>query len=186
MHALVTGGSGFLGRYLVERLTARGDHVRSMSRNPPDDLAATNVEVIRGDIRDGAAVGEACRGVDAVFHVAALPGVWGDAGEYHDINVVGTKNVLAGCRAHGVGRLIYTSSPSVVFDGRSHSRANESLPYAETFLCAYPQTKALAEQAVLAANGIDGLNTVALRPHLIFGPRDPDLLPRVVQRAAAG
>mgnify|MGYP002623634803 FL=1 len=186
MHALVTGGSGFLGRYLVERLTARGDHVRSMSRNPPDDLAATNVEVIRGDIRDGAAVGEACRGVDAVFHVAALPGVWGDAGEYHDINVVGTKNVLAGCRAHGVGKLIYTSSPSVVFDGRSHSRANESLPYAETFLCAYPQTKALAEQAVLAANGIDGLNTVALRPHLIFGPRDPHLLPRVVQRAAAG
>ena len=150
------------------------------------DLAAKRIEVGRGDIRDADTVAEACCGVDVVFHVAALPGVWGDPGKYHDINFVGTKNVLAGCQTHGISKLIYTSSPSVVYDGRPHTGANESLDYAVSYLCAYPQTKALAEQAVLAANGVGGLNTVALRPHLIFGPRDPHLLPRVVQRAAAG
>lgn len=186
MHALVTGGSGFLGRYIVERLAARGDRVRSLSRNPPADLASPRIEVVRGDIRDRQTVIDACRGVDAVFHVAAVPGVWGDPGTYYDINVLGTKHVLAACCTHRVPKLIFTSSPSVVFDGRAHEGANELLPYAETFLCAYPQTKAVAERAVLAANGEDGLATVALRPHLVFGPRDPHLLPRVVRRGAAG
>jgi nucleoside-diphosphate-sugar epimerase len=186
MHALVTGGSGFLGRYLVEQLAARGDRVRCLSRSAPQEMAAERIEIVRGDIRDAEQVREACRGVDTVFHVAAVPGVWGDAATFYDINVAGTKHVIAGCREHGVRRLIFTSSPSVVFDGHSHAGANESLPYARTFLCAYPQTKAIAEQAVLAANGTGGLSTVALRPHLIFGPRDPHLLPRVVQRAAAG
>jgi nucleoside-diphosphate-sugar epimerase len=186
MHALVTGGSGFLGRYIVERLAARGNRVRSLSRRAPDDLASLGVDVVSGDIRDAETVGDACRGVDTVFHVAALPGVWGDPSEFHDINVVGTRNVLAGCRAHGVRRLIYTSSPSVVYDGRPHTGADESLQYAAAFLCAYPQTKAIAERAVLDAHGTGRLAAVALRPHLIFGPRDPHLLRRVVQRAAAG
>src|SRR4029079_19235895 len=149
-------------------------------------LASKNVKVVRGDIRDARSVSDACRDVDAVFHTAALAGVWGNPIEYHGINVVGTQNVLAGCRQHGVQKLIFTSSPSVVFDGRPQVGADESLPYAESFLCPYPQTKAIAERAVLAANGKDGLTTVALRPHLIFGPRDPHLLPRVVQRAATG
>jgi len=186
MHALVTGGSGFLGRYIVEQLAARGDRVRCLSRSAPHEMAAERIEIVRGDIRDAGQVREACRGVDTVFHVAAVPGVWGDAATFYDINVAGTQHVIAGCREHGVRRLIFTSSPSVVFDGHSHAGANESLPYARTFLCVYPQTKAIAEQAVLAANGTGGLCTVALRPHLIFGPRDPHLLPRVVQRAAAG
>jgi len=186
MHALVTGGSGFLGRYIVEQLAARGDRVRCLSRSAPQEMATERVEIVRGDIRDAAQVRDACRGVDVVFHVAAVPGVWGAAATFHDINVVGTRNVIAGCRQNGVRKLVFTSSPSVVFDGKSHTGANESLPYAESFLCAYPQTKAIAERAVLAANGADGLTTVALRPHLIFGPRDPHLLRRVVQRAAAG
>lgn len=186
MHALVTGGSGFLGRYIVEQLAARGDRVRSLSRQPPDDLASDSIEIIRGDIRDAQAVADACRGVEAVFHTAAVPRIWGPAAEYYQINVGGTMNVLAGCREHGVGRLVFTSSPSVVFDGRPHAGANESLPYAESALAVYPQTKALAEHAVLEANGTDSLATIALRPHLIFGPRDPHLLPRVVQRGAAG
>ncbi|MBL8848837.1 MAG: NAD-dependent epimerase/dehydratase family protein [Planctomycetaceae bacterium] len=186
MHALVTGGSGFLGRYIVERLVARGDRVRSLSRWPPDDLASERVDVVRGDIRDARTVADACRGVEAVFHTAAVPRIWGPKAEYHEINVGGTMNVLAGCREHGVGRLVFTSSPSVVFDGRPHAGANESLPYAKSHLAVYPQTKALAEHAVLDANGMNGLATVALRPHLIFGPGDPHLLPRVVQRAMTG
>jgi 2-alkyl-3-oxoalkanoate reductase len=186
MHALVTGGSGFLGRYIVEQLAARGDRVRCLSRSAPPELASDRVEIVRGDIRDAAQVRDACRDVDAAFHVAAVPGVWGDAATFHDINVVGTRNVIAACRDSRVPRLIFTSSPSVVFDGTSHAGADESLPYAASFLCAYPQTKAIAERAVLAANGSHDLSTIALRPHLIFGPRDPHLLPRVVQRAAAG
>jgi 2-alkyl-3-oxoalkanoate reductase len=186
MHALVTGGSGFLGRYIVEQLAARGDRVRCLSRSAPPDLASERIEIVRGDIRDAGQVREACRDVDVVFHVAAVPGVWGDTGTFHDINVVGTRNVIAACQANRVRKLVFTSSPSVVFDGKPHTGANESLPYASSFLCAYPQTKAIAERAVLAANGSDGVATVALRPHLIFGPRDPHLLPRVVQRAATG
>lgn len=186
MHALVTGGSGFLGRYIVEQLTDRGDRVRCLSRSAPAEMASERVEIVRGDIRDAAQVRAACRDVDAVFHVAAVPGVWGVGDTFHDINVVGTNNVIAACRDSGVRRLIFTSSPSVVFDGTPHTGADESLPYAASFLCAYPRTKAIAERAVLAANGGDGLCTVALRPHLIFGPRDPHLLPRVVRRAAAG
>lgn len=182
----MTGGSGFLGRYIVEQLAARGDRVRCLSRSAPAELGSERIEIVRGDIRDAAQVRDACRGVEAVFHVAAVPGVWGDAATFYDINVTGTRNVIAGCRDNAVRKLIFTSSPSVVFDGRPHAGANESLPYAQTFLCAYPQTKAIAEQAVLAANGTSGLCTVALRPHLIFGPRDPHLLPKVVQRAAAG
>jgi nucleoside-diphosphate-sugar epimerase len=85
-----------------------------------------------------------------------------------------------------VPRLIYTSSPSVIYDGRHHRNANESLPYPSRYLCHYPHSKALAERAVLAANGTGGLATVALRPHLIWGPRDNHLIPRLIMRAKAG
>lgn len=185
MPALVTGASGFLGRQIVEQLLARGEVVRCFSRRRPEGVS-TDVECVRGDVRDATAVHAACRGVDAVFHAAALTGVWGDARAFYETNVLGTQHVIDACRAHSVPRLIYTSSPSVVYDGRPHEGADESLPYPAAYLAAYPRTKALAEQAVLAANGSASLSTVALRPHLIFGPGDPHLLPRVVRRAAAG
>jgi 2-alkyl-3-oxoalkanoate reductase len=186
MQALVTGGGGFLGRYIVELLVARGDAVRVFSRGRYPALDALGVETLQGDLRDVAQVCAACRGVETVFHVAGRPGVWGPWAEFYDTNTLGTEHVIAGCRAAGVSRLVYTSSPSVVYDGCPHENANESLPYPESFLCHYPQTKALAEAAVLAANGTDGLSTVSLRPHLIWGPRDNHLIPRLIQRAASG
>jgi nucleoside-diphosphate-sugar epimerase len=186
MHALVTGGGGFLGRYIVEQLVARGDRVRSFSRGAYPELEALGVETVRGDLSDEAAVRRACAGIDAVFHTAAVPGVWGPWTLFHETNTLGTENVLAACRATGVRKLIFTSSPSVVYDGRPHENASESLPYPERYLCHYPHTKALAEKAVLAASGQDGLVTVSLRPHLIWGPRDRHLIPRIIQRAAAG
>lgn len=186
MHALVTGGGGFLGRYVVEQLLARGDAVRVFARGRYPALDELGADTVRGDLRDAGAVREACRGVDVVFHVAGRPGVWGPWRAYYEVNTLGTEHVIAGCRAAGVSRLVYTSSPSVVYDGRPHENADESLPYTERFLCHYPRTKALAEAAVLDANGRNGLSTVGLRPHLIWGPRDNHLIPRLIQRARAG
>ena len=186
MRVLVTGGGGFLGRYIVEQLRQRGDEVRVFTRGKYPELTALGVELQQGDLRDPAAVRRACSGMETVFHVAAVPGVWGPWEMYHGINTQGTKHVLAGCLQQGVSRLIYTSSPSVVYDGQPHLNAEETLPYPATFLCHYPHSKALAEQAVLAANGRDGLATCALRPHLIWGPRDNHLIPRLLQKARTG
>lgn len=186
MLALVTGHGGFLGRYIVEQLLARGDRVRGISRRRYAELDALGVEQVEADLQDRAKVAEACRGVDAVFHTAAIAGIWGPWKDFYGINVVGTQNVLAGCREQGVSRLVYTSSPSVTFDGRDQCDVDESAPYPASFLCYYPQTKAQAEQEVLAANGKDGLYTCALRPHLIWGPRDSHLIPRLLGRAREG
>ncbi len=184
--ALVTGGGGFLGRYIVEQLVARGDSVRVFSRQCYPELNDLGVESHTGDLQDVAAVARACEQMDVVFHAAAIPGIWGPWKLFHGVNTLGTRNVIEGCRRHSVRRLIFTSSPSVVFDGHDHMGADESLPYAKRFLCHYPHSKALAEQAVLTANDRDGLRTCALRPHLIWGPRDTQLIPRLIARARSG
>lgn len=186
MRTLVTGGGGFLGRYLVEQLLADGATVRIFARGDYPELTAAGVEVVRGDLRDASAVRTACRGCDVVYHTAAIPGVWGPWRKFYETNTLGTQHVLAGCREHGVRKLIYTSSPSVVYDGQPHLDADESLPYPDRYLCHYPHTKALAEREVLAANEPGRLLTVSLRPHLIWGPRDNHLIPRLIARAKAG
>lgn len=185
MRALVTGGNGFLGRHIVARCLQRGWQVRTLHRSPAEDLAAHGVEVIRGDCAERAPVLRATSDCDLVFHVAAKAGVWGPWSEYHRANVLATEQVLAGCRTNAVPRLIHTSTPSVTFAGRDQDGVDESTPLAEQFLCAYPATKAIAEKAVLAANG-PGLATVALRPHLIWGTGDPHLLPRLCHRHRLG
>jgi nucleoside-diphosphate-sugar epimerase len=185
MKALVTGGGGFLGLYIVEQLLDDGFDVRVICRNRYERLDQLGVECVQGDIQDAALVASACEGVDAVFHVAAVPGIWGPWKMFHGINTVGTQNVIAGCRKYGVRKLIHTSSPSVIFDGHDHVDADESLSYPTKFLSHYPHSKALAEQAVIAANGPE-LATCALRPHLIWGPRDTQLVPRLIQRAQSG
>ncbi|MBI4425389.1 MAG: NAD-dependent epimerase/dehydratase family protein [Elusimicrobia bacterium] len=185
MRLLVTGGGGFLGGAIVRRLAARGDTVRSFSRGAYPELGALGVEQRRGDLGDAAAVTEACRGVDAVFHVGAKAGVWGPYAEFRRANVEGTRNVLEACRRLGVPRLVYTSSPSVVSSGRDLEGVDESAPYPRRYEAAYPETKAEAERLVLAANGA-GLATTALRPHLIWGPGDNHLVPRIVSRARSG
>jgi nucleoside-diphosphate-sugar epimerase len=184
MKALVTGGGGFLGGAVVRKLVERGDAVRSFTRTRYPWLDDLGVEQALGDLADPAAVAKAADGCDIVFHVAAKAGVWGRFADYHRVNVVGTQNVLAACQQAGVGRLVHTSTPSVVYTGPVEN-GNESLPYPRRYSAAYPRTKAVAEWAVLAANGPD-LFTVALRPHLIWGPGDPHLVPRVLARARAG
>ena len=188
MRALVTGGAGFLGRALVERLLREGHTVRSASRRAYPELEALGAESVVADVTDAKAVLRAADGCDTVFHVAALAGVWGRRMDYVRTNVIGTRNVLAACHAEGVRSLVFTSSPSVCFDGKDHRLAGNDLPYSKRFLAAYPETKAVAERDVLAANGSLGgeLATCALRPHLIFGPRDPHLVPRLLDRARRG
>jgi nucleoside-diphosphate-sugar epimerase len=185
LRALVTGGGGFLGGAIVRRLVERGDSVRSLARGDYPELRALGVETIRGDVAEIDATRRAAEGCDVVFHVAAKAGIWGPRAEFVRANVGGTRNVVEACRATGVGRLVFTSSPSVVYNGRDLEGVDESAPYPDHFDAHYPETKAEAERIVLRANGPD-LSTVAIRPHLIWGPGDNHLIPRIVARARAG
>jgi nucleoside-diphosphate-sugar epimerase len=182
---LVTGGTGFLGRRLVERLLGQGRDVTVLARRPADDLIARGVNFICADLADADAVRTACAGVETVFHTAAKVGVWGGYKKYFRANVVGTRALLNGCRVHGVKNFIHTSTPSVVYTGRDLAGADESLPLTTDCPAAYPRTKAIAEREVLAANS-PALHTIALRPHLIWGAGDPHLVPRLIGSARAG
>ncbi|NLC61208.1 MAG: NAD-dependent epimerase/dehydratase family protein, partial [Gammaproteobacteria bacterium] len=187
MKVLVTGGGGFLGQALCAGLVERGLDVTSFNRGHYPELDALGVRQVRGDLADADAVMAATRGADAIFHNAAKAGAWGDYDSYHRANVLGTQNVLVACRAHGIGRLVYTSTPSVTHR-KTHpveGGTAESVPYGSGFKAPYATTKTIAEKAVLAANGPE-LATVALRPRLIWGPGDNQLLPRLVERARAG
>ena len=186
MNVLVTGAGGFLGRYIVEQLRARGDRVRAFSRNRYEPLDRLGVETMVGDLRDPSAVRRACDAMDVVFHVAAVAGLGGPWRHYFEINTLGTRNVVRACWDANVPRLVYTSSPSVTFDGGDQCGVDESAPYPTQWLAHYPQSKALAEQLVLEANGAHGLLTCSLRPHLIWGPRDRHLIPRLLNRARRG
>lgn len=182
---LVTGGTGFLGRRLVERLLSAGRGVVVLGRTPAPELERRGVRFVRAALEDASAVAAACAGVETVFHVAAKVGVWGRYEDFFRTNVLGTRALLAGSRAAGVKRFVYTSTPSVVYNGRDLAGADESLPLTTACPAAYPLTKAIAEREVLAANS-PALRTVALRPHLIWGVGDPHLVPRVLARARAG
>lgn len=182
MKALVTGANGFLGSHLVRLLLDDGWHVRALTRRKNESTAATAVEVFHGDIRDIDMIESAFRDIDVVFHCAARSGIWGSWKLYHTTNTIGTRNVVECCERHGVSKLVYTSSPSVTFDGEHQINVNELAPYATKFLCNYPKSKALAEQHVLDSNDPPRLMTCALRPHLIWGPGDRHLIPRIIQR----
>ncbi|MBL9218055.1 MAG: NAD-dependent epimerase/dehydratase family protein [Opitutaceae bacterium] len=183
--AFITGASGFIGGKIAERLLAGGRRVRVLARRPLPHLAALGAEVIPGDLDNPEALRRGCQGTETVFHVAGRVGVWGPADDFFRVNVGGTRNVLAACRAAGVPRLVYTSSPSVVYNGGDLAGVDESAPLCTAAPCAYPTSKAAAEREVLAANSTT-LATVALRPHLVWGPGDKNVVPRVLALARAG
>jgi nucleoside-diphosphate-sugar epimerase len=183
--ALVTGGGGFLGQAIVRKLVERGDSVRSLSRGDYPALRELGVETFRGDVADRDSIRQASEGCDVVFHVAAKAGIWGNREEFVNANVTGTRNVVEACRAFGIGKLVFTSSPSVVAGRGDLEGVDESIPYPSHYEAYYPETKAEAERIVLGANE-PNLATVALRPHLIWGPGDNHLIPRIIARAKAG
>ncbi len=184
---LVTGGTGFLGRRLVERLLSAGRSVVVLARRPAPDLVARGVRFISAslDHPDPSALTTACTGIETVFHVAARVGVWGRYDDYFRTNVLGSRALVDAARTAGVRHFVHTSTPSVVYNGRDLAGADESLPLTTSCPAAYPLTKAIAEREVLAANS-PTFRTVALRPHLIWGPGDPHLIPRILARARSG
>lgn len=186
MKVFVTGGGGFLGRAIVRQLRKRGDDVVSYSRSHYPDLQALGVEHRQGDLSQRNRLAAAMMDCDAVIHTAAKAGVWGRPEDFYNANVRGTEHVLIACQELNIPKLVYTSSPSVVHPGdRGIEGGDESLPYPSHFDAEYPKTKAVAERMVLQANSAT-LATVALRPHLIWGPEDPHFLPRLIARAQAG
>ncbi len=185
MKALVTGAGGFLGGAIARALKKRGDDVRGFSRGDHPELAAQGIEQLRGNVSDPGAVIEAARGMDIVFHVAAKVAAGGTRKDFYDTNVTGTENVIAACRECDVGALVYTSTPSVTFGMTDLEGVDESIGYAEHFEALYGETKAEAERRVLATAS-PSLRTIALRPHLIWGPGDTSVLPRIVERARKG
>ena len=179
---LVTGGGGFLGKAVVKKLLAQHCDVTSFSRQYHRSLEWMGVAQIQGDLIDAAAVQSAVKGMDTVFHVAAKPGVWGPYADYFAVNVTGTRHVIDACLAWQVPRLIYTSSPSVIFDAFDMENVDESVPYPGNYLAPYPETKAMAEKMVRQA-ALAGLDVIILRPHLIWGPEDNHLVPGIIRRA---
>jgi nucleoside-diphosphate-sugar epimerase len=185
MKALVTGGTGFLGAAIVRILVARGDSVRILARGKVGTRVPAGVEMVRGDVAEEGAAGRAAAGCDVVFHTAALAGIAGAEADYRRINVDGTRCVVEACLRQSVPRLVHTSSPSVVFDGTDMEGVDESVPVRMKHEAAYPRTKAEAERIALGASSRD-LAVTALRPHLIWGPGDRHLVPRILARARAG
>ena len=180
MKIFVTGGGGFLGNAIVHQLVQEGLEVVSFSRNKHKALEKPGIIHHQGNIEDFEKLKTAMQGCGAVFHIAAKTGIWGSYSSFYETNVTGTENIIKACIELGIPHLVHTSSASVVYHGSSKGM-NESLPYPKKFYAPYPQTKAIAERAVLMANG-PGLVTCALRPHLVWGPGDTHFLTRLQTR----
>jgi nucleoside-diphosphate-sugar epimerase len=185
VRAVVTGGGGFLGSRIAAMLVDAGVSVTSFSRRRYPELENSGIRSVQGDLADPAAVKRAFANAEIVFHVASKAGLWGKWDDYYSANVTGTQNVIDACRALGIPRLIYTSTPSVAFGGGNIRNMKESEPLPSKYSCPYPATKAIAERLVLEANS-PTLATVALRPHAIWGPGDNHLFPRMIEKYNAG
>ncbi|SDD12657.1 NAD-dependent epimerase/dehydratase family protein [Auraticoccus monumenti] len=183
MRVLVTGASGMLGGGVARALAARGDDVTVLQRRPS---ALEGVREHRGDLRDDAAVAEAVRGQDAVVHLAAKVNVVGPWAEYEAINVGGTRSVVAACRDSGVGRLVHISSPSVAHAGHALVGVGAQPADPAGARGPYARSKAMAEQVALAAAEPGRLAVAVLRPHLVWGPGDTQLVARIVERSRRG
>ena len=186
MKILVTGGGGFLGRFVARRMRRAGHDVTILGRNSYPFMEREGFAAIKQDICDRDGLIHSFKGFDEVHHTASLTGISVTREPFYRINVEGTRNVIEACLANSVKKLIYTSSPSVVYGGHDQEMVDETAPYPHRYLAHYPETKALAEREVLHANKPGMLLTVSLRPHLIWGPEDTNLIPRLLDRARKG
>ena len=182
MKVLVTGAGGFLGRYIAEFLIADGHKVSNFSRHPHPELTSLGIPTLIGDLKNEEDVLCATKGHEAVIHTASKISMWGYYMDFYQTNVIGTQNIINACKKNNITKLVYTSTPSVVFKRDHLCHVDETCPHNKDFLSFYAQTKSIAEKSILQAND-EHLATIALRPHLIFGPRDPHILPKLVARA---
>ena len=184
---LVTGGGGFVGGAIITRLLQQGHHVRSLARGDYPELAAKGVRCFRADLTQRfEMLTEAFAGVDGVFHTAARIGAWGPYKEFFMGNFMATGQAFVQSRRQGVKAFVYTSTPSVVANGRNLRGVNELQPYPIHHTSYYAATKAATEREILAANGRGGVKIAALRPHFIVGPGDRHLIPLILKRAREG
>lgn len=183
MKVVITGGGGFLGTEVCKMLVKQNHQVVSISRHVYPHLQNMGVRSLPIDLSQKNELEYALEGAEVVFHMAAIAKIWGKRKDFYQTNVIGTQNIIALCRKLGVSRLIYTSSPSVVFGNQDLCGVDESQNFPKRHYCDYAKTKSIAERLVLAANDGDKLCTVSLRPHLIWGPNDKHLIPRVIQGA---
>ena len=181
MKVLVTGGGGFLGKAIITQLLKEGHQIHTLNRSHYPDLQSLGVRCFQGNISVIKDVERAAEGVDAIIHTAAKAGMWGDYDDFYQSNVIGTRNVIATCKKLGIPKLVYTSSPSVTFQGQDQESVDESVPYPSNFNAHYPATKAIAEKEVISSKD-DSLSVVSLRPHLIWGPGDNHLAPRLIAK----
>jgi nucleoside-diphosphate-sugar epimerase len=181
MKVLLTGGSSLLGSTVAQLLVDRGDEVVTLQRNP----SAGSWPQVLADVRDRTAVQRAVADVDAVVHLAARVSVAGAWDDFESVNVGGTQNVLDAMQAAGVARLVHVSSPSVAHVGEPLVSARADAADPDHASGHYARSKAMAEQRALGAAS-DDLAVVAIRPHLVWGPGDTQLIGRIVERAASG
>ncbi|QSQ13441.1 NAD-dependent epimerase/dehydratase family protein [Myxococcus landrumensis] len=181
MRAFVTGGSGFVGRYLLAALKSRGDQARALARSPAAvaTVAAAGAEPFEGDLSDVERLKAGMEGCDTVFHSAAVVKSWAPRSEYYEANVRGTERVLEAARAAGVKRLVHVGTEAVLADGTPMVKVDETWPLPERPIGDYPSTKAEAERRVLSVNSAD-FTTVVVRPRLIWGHGDTSVLPQLV------
>ena len=184
-HVFVTGAGGFLGKAICKMLRSVDIKVTGFARGNYPELEQMGVVMHQGDICDFYTLKNSMKGCDLVFHVASKAGVWGSKNDYYQPNVDGAANIIQACKALAIKHIVYTSTPSVTFAGVDEEGIDEAQPYADKFLNYYAESKTVAEKMMLSANSQE-LKTVALRPHLIWGPEDPHLVPRVIERAKAG
>jgi nucleoside-diphosphate-sugar epimerase len=178
---LITGGGGFVGKALLKLLLKKNIECAVVGRSNYPEFQTLKVACYQGDICDKDFVLATIKDFDVVFHVAALAGIWGNSSQFYNINVVGTENIIEACLKNKIPAMVYTSTPSVVFSGDDILGGNESVPYSNNFLCEYARTKVIAEKAALTVDQTQ-LKTCAIRPHLIWGPGDPHLIPRLIDR----
>ncbi|QKS13403.1 NAD-dependent epimerase/dehydratase family protein [Curtobacterium sp. Csp1] len=182
MRVLVTGASGFLGAATANAVRDAGHTVRTLQRRPSGVEGVTDV---LGSVTDTDTVRAAVADVDAVVHLAAKVSLAGDPADFARVNVTGTQTLLDAARASGVQRFVAVSSPSVAHTGSSLAGVGAGPAEPEAARGDYARTKAAAELLALAADG-PGFAVVAVRPHLVWGPGDTQLVGRIVERARAG
>jgi nucleoside-diphosphate-sugar epimerase len=186
--AFVTGGSGFIGGALLRRLGAEGWDVRALARSEASarKVGEAGAEPVPGDLDDPAAMRAGAQGCEVAFHAAAALGEWGRREDFERGNVTGTVNALAACRDAGLRRFVHVGTEAALLAGRPLVNVDETAPLRPDSKALYPATKARAEQAVRDANEPGSLETVVVRPRLVWGPGDTTILPGLVEAVRSG